>query len=160
MYLVAQSCLALNDPMDCSPPGSSVHGDSPMNILQARILEWVVMRSFRGSYQPRGSNPGLWHCRRILYRSATREAQEYWNGKCIPSPGDLPQLRIEPRSSALQEGSLSAELPGKLEMYKIFFLPKMHVNVMSYIIKRPFRNSFLNFSWTKAISVLFGLSFL
>ena len=88
------------------------------------------------------------------------EAQEYWNGKPIPSPGDLPQLRIEPRSSALQEGSLPAELPGKLEMYKIFFLPKMHVNVMSYITKRPFRNSFLNFSWTKAISVLFGLSFL
>ena len=35
---VAQSCLTLFDPMDCSPPGSSVHG-----ILQARILEWVAM---------------------------------------------------------------------------------------------------------------------
>ena len=32
---VAQSCLTLSDPMDCSPPGSSVHG-----ILQARELEW------------------------------------------------------------------------------------------------------------------------
>ena len=32
---VAQSCLTLSDPMDCSPPGSSVHG-----IFQARILEW------------------------------------------------------------------------------------------------------------------------
>ena len=32
---VAQSCLTLSDPMDCSPPGSSVHG-----ILQARTLEW------------------------------------------------------------------------------------------------------------------------
>ena len=37
------------DPMDCSPPGSSVHG-----VLQARILEWVAMPSFRGSSQPRG----------------------------------------------------------------------------------------------------------
>ena len=36
--LVAQSCLTLCDPMDCSPPGSSVHG-----ILQARILEWVAI---------------------------------------------------------------------------------------------------------------------
>ena len=36
------------DPMDCSPPGSSVHG-----ILQARILEWVTMPSSRGSSQPR-----------------------------------------------------------------------------------------------------------
>ena len=39
-----QSCLTLCDPMDCSPPGSSVHG-----ILQARILEWVATRFFRGS---------------------------------------------------------------------------------------------------------------
>ena len=32
---VAQSCLTLSDPMDCSPPGSSIHGS-----LQARVLEW------------------------------------------------------------------------------------------------------------------------
>jgi len=37
-----QSCSTLYDPMDCSPPGSSVHG-----ILQARILEWVAMPSSR-----------------------------------------------------------------------------------------------------------------
>ena len=47
-FLVAQSCLTLCDRMDCSPPGSSVHG-----ILQTRILEWVAMLSFRGSSQPR-----------------------------------------------------------------------------------------------------------
>ena len=35
---VAQSCLTLHDPMDCSPPGSSVHG-----IWQARVLEWVAI---------------------------------------------------------------------------------------------------------------------
>ena len=34
---VAQSCLTLSDPMDCSPPGSSIHG-----IFQARVLEWVA----------------------------------------------------------------------------------------------------------------------
>ena len=38
-----QSCPTLCDPMDCSPPGSSVRG-----ILQARILEWVAMPSSRG----------------------------------------------------------------------------------------------------------------
>ena len=43
-----QSCPTLCDPMDCSPPGSSVHG-----ILQARILEWVAMPSSRGSSWPR-----------------------------------------------------------------------------------------------------------
>ena len=43
-----QSCLTLCDPMDCSPPGSSIHG-----ILQARILEWVAMPFSRGSSWPR-----------------------------------------------------------------------------------------------------------
>ena len=43
-----QSCLSLCDPMDHSPPGSSVHG-----ILQARTLEWVAISSSRGSSQPR-----------------------------------------------------------------------------------------------------------
>ena len=38
--LCAQSCLTLCDPMDCSPPGSFVHG-----IFQARILEWVAISS-------------------------------------------------------------------------------------------------------------------
>jgi len=46
---VAQSCPALYDLMDCSPPGSSVHGIS----LQARILEWVVISSSRESFWPR-----------------------------------------------------------------------------------------------------------
>ena len=41
---VTQSCPPLCDPMDCSPPGSSVHG-----ILQARILEWVAIPFSRGS---------------------------------------------------------------------------------------------------------------
>ena len=41
-------CLTLCDPVDCSLPGSSVHG-----ILQARIPEWVAMPSSRGSSQPR-----------------------------------------------------------------------------------------------------------
>ena len=45
---VAQSCPTLCDPMDCSTPGSSVHG-----ILQARILEWVAISFFRGSSRPR-----------------------------------------------------------------------------------------------------------
>ena len=38
--LVAQSCATLCDPMDCSPPGSSVH-----EVLQARILEWVATQA-------------------------------------------------------------------------------------------------------------------
>ena len=42
--LAAQLCLTLCDPMDCSPPGSSVH-----RILQACILEWIAISFSRGS---------------------------------------------------------------------------------------------------------------
>ena len=42
--LVTQSCPTLCDPLDCSPPGPSVHG-----IFQASILEWLAMPSSRGS---------------------------------------------------------------------------------------------------------------
>ena len=41
---IVQLCLTLCDPMDCSPPDSSIHG-----IFQARVLEWVVISSSRGS---------------------------------------------------------------------------------------------------------------
>ena len=45
---VAQLCLTLCDPMDCSLPGSSVHG-----IFQATVLEWIAISFSRGSSQPR-----------------------------------------------------------------------------------------------------------
>ena len=48
-----QLCSTLCNPMDCSPPGSSVHG-----MLQARALEWVAMPSSRGSSRPRDQTCG------------------------------------------------------------------------------------------------------
>ena len=94
---VAQSCLTLWDPLDCSPSGSSVHA-----VLQARILEWLAIPFSLGSSRPRSptlqadslpsepqgkpmntgvsslsllhgilpsqeSNQGLLQCRQILY---------------------------------------------------------------------------------------------
>ena len=50
--LVTQSCLTLCDPVDCSPPGSSVH-----RILQARVLEWVAIPFSRDLPNP-GIEPG------------------------------------------------------------------------------------------------------
>ena len=49
VVFIAQSCPTLCNHMDCSPPGSSVHG-----LSQARILEWVAISFSRGS-----SNPGI-----------------------------------------------------------------------------------------------------
>ena len=57
-----QSCPTPCDPMDCNPPGSSVHG-----LLQARTLEWVAISFSRGSSQPRDWTPGLLNCKQTLY---------------------------------------------------------------------------------------------
>ena len=63
--LVAQLCVTLCNPMDCSPQGFSVHG-----VLQARILEWVAMPCSRGFSQPRNwtyISPISWIGRPVLY---------------------------------------------------------------------------------------------
>ena len=59
---VAQSCPTLCNLMDCSPPGSSVHG-----IHQARIQEWISISFSRGIFPTQGSNPSLPHRRQMLY---------------------------------------------------------------------------------------------
>ena len=62
LCLVAQSCLTLGDPMDCSLPGSSVHGDSlGRNIgVGCHALPQEI-------FSTQGLNPDLLHRRRILY---------------------------------------------------------------------------------------------
>ena len=69
--LVAQSCLTLCDPMDCSPPGSCVNG-----ILQVRILEWVAILFSRGSSQLRDWTQVSYIADRFFTIWATREALE------------------------------------------------------------------------------------
>ena len=66
-----------------------------------------------GIFPTQGSNPGLLHCRQILYQLTTREAQEYWSGQPIPPPLDLPKPGLKPGSPALQVDSLPTELSGK-----------------------------------------------
>ena len=116
-----QSCLTLCNPIDCSLPGSYVHG-----ILQARILEWVAM-TFSCIFLTQGSNPHLlcllhWQagslplvppgnpkvlvshvrlfatpltvaCRAPLSMGFPR--QEHWSEVPFPSPGDLPDPGIK-----------------------------------------------------------------
>ena len=70
--LLAQSCPTLCDPVDCSRPGSSVRG-----ILQARMLEQIVISSSRGSSPPRDqthSSCVSCICRQFFTASTTREA--------------------------------------------------------------------------------------
>ena len=71
------------------------------------MLEWVAI-PYQGIFPTQGSNPGLLHCRQILYHLSHREAQEHWSGRPVPSPGGLPYPEIKPASSALQADSLLA----------------------------------------------------
>ena len=65
---VAQSCLNLCNPVDCSPPGSCVHG-----VLQARILEWIAISFSRGSSWPRNRTQVSCITGRCFNLWATRE---------------------------------------------------------------------------------------
>ena len=108
--LVTQSCPTLCDPLDCSPPGSFVHGTTP------RLEYWSGLPC-----PPPGDllNPG------IEPRSPSLQADSLpseLSGKPIntgvgtqrgSSPGDPPNPGMEPGSPALQADSLPAELPGK-----------------------------------------------
>ena len=71
LCLVAWSCPALFNPMDCSPPESSVHA------LQESILEWVTMPSSRGSSQSRDRTLGSCTAGRFFTVWASREATKF-----------------------------------------------------------------------------------
>ena len=66
---VAQLCPTLCDPVDCSPPGSSVHGDSPGKNTGVGCHALL-----QGIFPTQGLNPGFLHCRWILTTWATKEA--------------------------------------------------------------------------------------
>ena len=63
LCLVTQSCPTLCDPMDCSPPGSSVHGDSPGKNTGVGFHALL-----QGISPTQELNPCLSHCRQILYQ--------------------------------------------------------------------------------------------
>ena len=75
--LVAQSCLSLCDPMNCSLSGSSVYA-----ILQAKILEWIAIPFSRGSSLPKDQTLISCIADRFFTIWATREAPIGWN-RCI-----------------------------------------------------------------------------
>ena len=66
--LVTQSYLTLCNPMDYSPPGSSVHG-----ILQERVLEWVAIALSRGSSRPMDQTQVSCTAGRFFTIQATKE---------------------------------------------------------------------------------------
>ena len=103
--LVTQSCLTLCDPVDCSPPGSSVHG-----IFQARVLEWIAISFSRGSFNP-GIEPG---------------SPELKADSLPPEPPGKPPFTVDSYSYIFQTHSKKQTEP--------VFLPPTHFTVlMSFI---------------------------
>ena len=133
--LVAQSCPTLCNPMDCSPPGSSVHGDSPGKntgvgchaLLQGIfptqgselcLLCFLYWQTGSLPLVPPGKPKRKWSFSVVSDSlrphglQATRllfpwgfSRKEYWSGLLCSPPGDLPNPGIEPRSFSLQGDS-------------------------------------------------------
>ena len=111
--------VTLCDTMNCSPPGSSVHGDSPGKNTGVDCYALLL-----GIFPTQGSNPGLPHYRRIFYHLSYQGSPRIlawvaylFSGQPIPYPGDLPNPGIKPGSPTLQVDSLPAGLPGKPHLH-------------------------------------------
>ena len=113
---VAQLYPTLSDPMDCSPPGFSVH-----RIFQARVLEWGAI-AFSGEFLV--NKQSKLHKTTLLRETAAHQAplsmefsrQHYGNGPPFPSPGDLSDPGIKPMSlvsPSLAGGFFTTVLPRK-----------------------------------------------
>ena len=105
MCICAQSLSPVRPfvtPMDCSLPGFSVHG-----ILQARILEWVVISFSRGSSPTRDRTHVSCISRQVLYHWATWEQQAHHSSDCGAASAwwDIPALSAH-RSALLASGSV------------------------------------------------------
>ena len=96
---VAQSCLTLCDPMDCSLPGFSVHG-----IFQARVLEWVAISFSRGSSWPRDWTQVSHIVGRCFTLWATRKTLDGKESAC--NAGDLGLVLESGRSPGKGNGYL------------------------------------------------------
>ena len=139
---VVQSLPVLYDPIDCSPPGFAVHRILQARILEWVAIPFSRGSSWRRDWTRVSHVAGrffnVWatreaHTRVVELKSLSRvqlfvtpwtvahqaplsrgfSRQEYWSGLPFPSPGDLPNPRIEPRSPALEADALSSHPPGK-----------------------------------------------
>ena len=120
MCLVAQLCPTLCDPIDCSPSGSSVHGESPGKNTGVGCHALL-----QGIFKTQGSNPGLSHRRQILYHLSHGGSPRIleWVSYSFSRVSSQPRNRTG--VCCIANGSLSAEISGNpipLHIYVIFSL--------------------------------------
>ena len=105
---VTQSCPTLCDPMDCSLPGSSVHGDSPGKNTGVGCHALL-----QGIFPTQGSNLGLLHCRRILYRLRYQGSPRILEWVAYPFSRGSSQPRDQTGVFCIASRFFTTELPGK-----------------------------------------------
>ena len=136
-----QSCLTLCNPLDYSPPDSSVHEDSPgknagvgcralppgdlpdpgiLHLLHRQVCSSLPAPPWKSRKQcvshpvmSDSATPWTVACQAPLSMGFPR--QEYWSGLPLPSPGVLPDPGIKPGPPVLQADSLQPESPGKAQ---------------------------------------------
>ena len=108
---VTQSCLILCGLMDCSLPGSSVHGDSPGKNIGLGFHDLL-----QGIFPTLGSNSGLLHCRWILYHLSHQGSPYH-----LSTPNQRPPvIKLQLNSHLLQEALLINYSPHKTLPFLIF----------------------------------------
>ena len=85
----------------------------------------------QGIFPTQGLNPGLPHCRQILYQLSHKEN---WTGSQFPPPGNLPDPGIKPASPVLAGGFFSAEPPGKPRIEAIFICSDFGKSTLEWIL--------------------------
>ena len=78
LSLVAQLCPTLCNPVDCSPRGSSVYGDSPGKNTGVGCHTLL-----QGIFPTLALNPGLLHCRQMLYHPSHQGSPYTWDGERV-----------------------------------------------------------------------------
>ena len=100
LCLVTQSCSTLCDPVDCSPPGTSVHGDSLGKNTGVGSLSLL-----QGIFLTRGSDPGLPPCRHILYHLSHQGSPRIMEWVAYPISREFLWPRNGTRISCIAGGS-------------------------------------------------------
>ena len=129
LCLVAQLCLTLCDPTDCSPPGFSVHGDSPGKNTGVDCHALL-----QGIFLIQGSNPDLSNCRQILYRLSYQGSPRILEEVAYPFSSGSSQPRHQTRVSCIAGGFFTNWAMREAHTYFFKIFPKS----ISYSQRRVF----------------------
>ena len=159
---VAQSCPTLGDPVECSLPGSSIHG-----ILQARILERVAISFPRGSSRPRDQTRASCIAGRCFTLWTIREAQRLIQFSSVQSLSHV-QFFVTPWTAECQASLSIANSQSLLKLMPIeSVMPSSHRILCHHLLLLPsifpgirvFSNeSTLHIRWPKYWSFSFSIS--